>query len=353
MTELVVENIQKWLGGSHILKGCSFTAEKGSLTALLGSSGSGKTTLLRAVAGLNQPEIGRVAVGEDIVFDSEQKIAQPPEARNIGFVFQSYALWPHRTVRENVGYGLKLRNIDSAEIKKQVDDIIGRIGLSHLADRYPDQLSGGQQQRVAICRALVYKPRVLFMDEPMSNLDAKLREEARYWIRNLIRELEICAILVTHDQSDALAAADSILLLEHGQIVQEGSPSEIYSEPASFYAADFMGANNVIYGTVSRNGDVIAGNGWSFNGRVMGSNGLLSNGKARAVIRVEQLSVTKESTENAIELDLVDNIYLGDHWEYRLERGDLKLKAHGASAMPIGKVWVKAPQESVWLYPAK
>jgi iron(III) transport system ATP-binding protein len=233
MTELVVNNVQKWLGGLQILKGASFTAERGSIVALLGASGSGKTTLLRCVAGLEQPEIGTIVIGGKTVLDDEKKLALPPEQRNIGLVFQSYALWPHRTVKENVGYGLKLRSVAPAEIGKRVQAILDRMGLGHLADRYPSQLSGGQQQRVAICRALVYEPRVLLLDEPLSNLDAKLREEARYWIRKLILDLQICAILVTHDQGEALAAADNILLLQDGRIVQQGRRKSIPTRIAS------------------------------------------------------------------------------------------------------------------------
>ena len=176
MTELVVDNVEKWLGGLKILSGASFTAEKGRIVALLGASGSGKTTLLRCIAGLEQPEIGRIVIGGKTVLDGEAGMALPPEAREIGLVFQSYALWPHRTVFENVAYGLRLRKRPAAEIKTRVEAILDKLGLAHLAARYPDQLSGGQQQRVAICRALVYEPKVLLLDEPLSNLDAKLRE---------------------------------------------------------------------------------------------------------------------------------------------------------------------------------
>ncbi|MCZ4088594.1 ABC transporter ATP-binding protein [Sinorhizobium psoraleae] len=194
MTELVVSNIQKWLGGLQILKGASFTAQRGSIVALLGASGSGKTTLLRCVAGLEQPEVGQIVIGGKTVLDGERNWRFRRSSATSASSFQSYALWPHRTVKENVGYGLKLRGVAQPDIEKRVQAILDRMGLGHLADRFPSQLSGGQQQRVAICRALVYEPRVLLLDEPLSNLDAKLREEARYWIRKLILDLEICAI---------------------------------------------------------------------------------------------------------------------------------------------------------------
>jgi iron(III) transport system ATP-binding protein len=353
MTELVVNNVQKWLGGLQILKGASFTAERGSIVALLGASGSGKTTLLRCVAGLEQPEVGTIVIGGKTVLDGEKKLALPPEKRNIGLVFQSYALWPHRTVKENVGYGLKLRGVSPADIGTKVQSILDRMGLGHLADRFPSQLSGGQQQRVAICRALVYEPRVLLLDEPLSNLDAKLREEARYWIRKLILDLEICAILVTHDQTEALAAADNILLLQDGRIVQQGGPQEIYSNPNSFYSADFLGANNIIKAKVSAvDGKVatIGGDGWSLNGTVREAAGLGPAQDARAVIRVEQIKVSGVQESNGIEMNLDDSIYLGDHWEYRLRRGDFVAKAHGKVQLPTGKVWAHIPAESVWVF---
>ncbi|MEK1930529.1 MAG: ABC transporter ATP-binding protein [Pararhizobium sp.] len=353
MTELVVNNVQKWLGGLQILKGASFTAERGSIVALLGASGSGKTTLLRCIAGLEQPEIGTIVIGGKTVLDDEKKLALPPEQRNIGLVFQSYALWPHRTVKENVGYGLKLRNVAPAEIGKRVQAILDRMGLGHLAERYPSQLSGGQQQRVAICRALVYEPRVLLLDEPLSNLDAKLREEARYWIRKLILDLQICAILVTHDQGEALAAADNILLLQDGRIVQQGGPQEIYSNPNSFYSADFLGANNIVSGkirTVDGASAVIGGEGWSLNGTVREAAGLGQSQDARAVIRVEQIKVTDTPATDGIEMQLDDSVYLGDRWEYRLSRGDFVAKAHGTKQMATGKVWAQIPKESIWVF---
>jgi iron(III) transport system ATP-binding protein len=355
MTELVVSNVQKWLGGLQILKGASFTAQRGSIVALLGASGSGKTTLLRCIAGLEQPEIGQIVIGGKTVLDGEKKLALPPEQRNIGLVFQSYALWPHRTVKENVGYGLKLRGVTQADIEKRVQAILDRMGLGHLADRFPSQLSGGQQQRVAICRALVYEPRVLLLDEPLSNLDAKLREEARYWIRKLILDLEICAILVTHDQSEALAAADNILLLQDGRIVQQGGPQEIYSNPNSFYSADFLGANNIVKAKIkSVNGKaaVIGGDNWSLDGTVREASGLAAAEDARAVIRVEQISVSDQPQVGGLEMNLDDSIYLGDRWEYRLRRGDFIAKAHGAKQLSTGTVWARIPSESVWVFSA-
>ena len=362
-TELVVKNVEKWLGGLQILKGVDFTARRGSIVALLGGSGSGKTTLLRCIAGLEQPEVGFIQIGERIARDSDANIQLPPEQRHIGLVFQSYALWPHRTVRDNVGYGLKLRNVNATEIKTRVDKILKTMGLDHLADRYPSQLSGGQQQRVSICRAVVYEPRVLLLDEPLYNLDAKLREEARYWIRKLILELDICAILVTHDQTEALAAADDILLLENGRIIQHGSPLEIYSNPTSFYAAEFLGANNVAEGVISKVDGKIATFGkddWSLSGTLRDEKPAGVNGAVKAVIRLEHIRVNENSGEssgensnqNSIEMDLDASLYLGSHWEYRLHYGALEVKATGANKIEPGKVRVTIKPEDVWIFNA-
>ena len=202
------------------------------MVALLGPSGSGKTTLLRAVAGLEKPHAGSIGIGDRVFFDAARKIELPAEQRGLGLVFQSYALWPHRTVFDNVGYGLKLRNVPAAEIKARVDKTLTQIGLGHLAARFPHQLSGGQQQRVAIARALVYEPPVILLDEPLSNLDAKLREEARAWLRTLIVTLGLSAIHVTHDQVEAMAIADRIVLLDAGSH-RAGRPADRALQRAS------------------------------------------------------------------------------------------------------------------------
>ena len=353
MTDLVVDNVQKWLGGLHILSGASFHAEKGRIVALLGASGSGKTTLLRCIAGLEQPEIGRIVIGGTPVLDDGKKIALPPESREIGFVFQSYALWPHKTVFDNVAYGLKLRKVSPAQIETKVYAILDKLGLSKLAGRYPDQLSGGQQQRVAICRALVYEPKVLLLDEPLSNLDAKLREEARFWIRTLILDLKICAIIVTHDQSEALAIADQVLLLKGGAIVQSGAPIDIYSRPRSFYAADFMGTNNVLSGTLLRGGEAdgaIDCGELSLAGTWLDNEPPANPADIRAVIRMEAISVSGAETPRSIPFDVEGCIYLGDKWEYRLKRGDLRLRAQGTVELSGPIAHCSVSPASTWLF---
>jgi iron(III) transport system ATP-binding protein len=355
MTELRVENIHKYLGRMHVLRGSSFTAQRGQITALLGASGSGKTTLLRSIAGLEQPEEGLIQIGDKIALDAAKGVVIPPERRDIGLVFQSYALWPHKTVFENVAFGLRLRGVAEDELKRRVGDTLERLGLGQLAERFPDQLSGGQQQRVAICRALVYEPKVLLLDEPLSNLDAKLREEARYWIRKLILELKICAVIVTHDQGEALAIADRILLLKDGEIVEDGTPQSIYGKPSTLYAAEFLGANNVIKGKLgqaSSGAPAIVGDGWSIEGVVQGVDPHAGVENATAVVRVEKLAVVDGPGRNHLPFTVDASIFLGDKWEYRLNRAGLRVVAHGPVALETREVWCAFPPASVWIFAA-
>ncbi|WP_224023047.1 ABC transporter ATP-binding protein, partial [Burkholderia vietnamiensis] len=265
MDKLIVDDLHLSYGANPILNGVSFELKAGEVVCLLGASGSGKTTLLRAVAGLEQPSGGRIQLDGRVFFDGAQRIDLPVEQRSLGLVFQSYALWPHRTVADNVGYGLKLRRVAAAEQKRRVQAALDQLGLGHLAERFPHQLSGGQQQRVAIARALVYNPPVILLDEPLSNLDAKLREEARAWLRELIVSLGLSALCVTHDQTEAMAMSDRILLLRNGRIEQEGTPAELYGAPRSLYTAEFMGSNNRIDARVAAvDGErvTLAGDGW-------------------------------------------------------------------------------------------
>jgi iron(III) transport system ATP-binding protein len=353
MSELVVANVMKSLGGLPVLRGASLQAEKGRILALLGASGSGKTTLLRCIAGLEQPEQGRIEISGRAMFDSARGVAIAPEQREIGLVFQSYALWPHRTVAQNVGYGLKLRNVPAAQSDARVRAILDKLGLGHLSERYPDQLSGGQQQRVAICRALVYQPKVLLLDEPLSNLDAKLREEARFWIRKLILELGTCAIMVTHDQGEALAMADHILLLKDGVIMQQGTPIDIYSNPHTFYSAEFLGTNNVSKGTIASinaEGMRVQGEGWGLNGVWRGTGAPAVGQPVRVVVRVERVALAAGNGAASLEMDHDASLYLGDKWEHRLRRGDLRMRAYGTSGLDSGKVQLEIRPQDVWVF---
>ncbi|HEY6827997.1 MAG TPA: ABC transporter ATP-binding protein, partial [Gemmatimonadaceae bacterium] len=265
MPELTVENLHLRYGDNAILKGVAMTLSRGEVVSLLGPSGSGKTTLLRAVAGLEVPHEGRILIDDKVVFDSVKGIDIPAEGRNLGLVFQSYALWPHKTVFDNVAYGLRLRHTARDDVGNRVRTALEQLSLGHLAERFPHQLSGGQQQRVALACALVYNPPVILLDEPLSNLDAKLREEARAWLRELIVRMQLSALCVTHDQGEALAMSDRILLLNGGRIEQQGTPQQMYSNPQTLFTADFMGSNNRLAGRVAEIRDgtaLLEGGGW-------------------------------------------------------------------------------------------
>lgn len=232
------------------LRGISFSVPEGSLLTLLGPSGCGKSTTLRCVAGLEQPDSGTIRIGERLVFSSEAKKFEPPERRPVGMVFQSYAIWPHMTVFDNVAYPLKGHGLGKAQIAQEVHRVLSLVGLADLADRPSPQLSGGQQQRVAVARALVANPSVLLLDEPLSNLDAKLRQHMRLEIRELQKRSGITAIYVTHDQEEAMAVSDEILFMVDGAIVEGGQPEEIYRRPRKKLTAEFFGEANFVPGTI-------------------------------------------------------------------------------------------------------
>jgi len=239
-----VTNLTKRFGPLAVVSEVSLSIEEGELFTLLGPSGCGKTTLLRLIAGFYAPD------GGEIRFDDRVVNAVPPHERGIGMVFQNYALWPHMKVSENVSYGLKLRKVSSSEIAERVRGVLHKVGLTGLGDRYPGQLSGGQQQRVALARALVLNPQILLLDEPLSNLDAKIRVQVRAEIRKLQKELGITTIYVTHDQEEALTLSDRIAVFNQGKVFQVGPPKALYERPASRFVADFIGINNLVDGTV-------------------------------------------------------------------------------------------------------
>jgi iron(III) transport system ATP-binding protein len=349
--KLRVDDLHLSYGDNAILKGVSMQLAQGEVVSLLGPSGSGKTTLLRAVAGLEAPHRGTIRIEDRPVFDPATKLELPAEKRNLGLVFQSYALWPHRTVFENVAYGLKLRKVPTAEIRQRVDAALGNLGLGHLGDRLPHQLSGGQQQRVAIARALVYNPPVILMDEPLSNLDAKLREEARAWLRELILKMRLSALVVTHDQNEAMAMSDRILLLNNGVIEQEGTPQELYGQPRTLFVADFMGSNNKVEGqVVERRGDaaLLAGDGWQLWGNARGPAAVGST--ATGMIRLERVRLAEGDAANTLKLPLVTSMFLGDRWEHLFHRGDLRLRAYGPRALAPGEQWLEISAETFWIF---
>src|SRR5258707_8705605 len=352
MDKLSVDNLFLSYGDNPILKGVSFELNPGEVVCLLGASGSGKTTLLRAVAGLEQPSSGRIELDGKVFFDGVSKVDLPVEQRSLGLVFQSYALWPHRTVADNVGYGLKLRRVSGAEQKRRVQDALDQLGLGHLATRYPHQLSGGQQQRVAIARALVYNPPVILMDEPLSNLDAKLREEARAWLRELIVTMKLSALVVTHDQSEAMAMSDRILLLNNGVIEQQGKPTEMYSSPRTLFTAEFMGNNNRIAGRIAEirgEGAQLTAEGGTLGGRARPSAAAGKDGVA--LIRLDRGSLPDVPGANRIQPELTTSMFLGDRCDHIFRLGALTLRAYSTTSLEAGKRhWLELPRANLWIF---
>ena len=239
-----LEGINLSFGKTHVLKGIDLQIQPGEFFAFLGPSGCGKTTLLRLIAGFESAQTGQVIIGDKEVSNL------PPSQRNLGMVFQSYALWPHMTIRKNVAFGLEERHVSRREINTRVDRALDLVGLLDLADRRPSQLSGGQQQRVALARTIVIEPQVLLLDEPLSNLDAKLRVQMRRELRQLQRKLSLTTIFVTHDQEEANTTADRIAVINDGIIQQIGTPMDLYDEPANLFVANFLGVANVVAGNM-------------------------------------------------------------------------------------------------------
>lgn len=351
MPELVVENIHLKYGAVEVLKGASFSVEKGRIAALLGPSGSGKTTLLRTVAGLERAYKGQITVSGKCVLDGDQKLDLPAEKRGLGFVFQSYALWPNRTVFENVAYGLRLRKVAEAEIKRKVNTVCEVLGLGHLQERFPSQLSGGQQQRVAIARSLAYEPAVLLLDEPLSNLDAKLRDEARAFLKELIKREERAAVIVTHDQIEALAIADSIVLLNGGVIAQEGSPEDLYNRPKTLFTADFIGNNIRLSGKVVEAAEGFATldcSGLRVTGRMGQPKSIGEDGTA--VCRMDRLTLAPSIGPDTVEMHRSTSMFLGEKWEHVFRLGEHALRVLSEGPVEHETAPIRIPRESVWVF---
>lgn len=240
-----LENITLAYGDATAVDDLSIDIEDGESLVLLGKSGCGKTSTMRCVAGLETPTGGRITIGDTVVFDSERGINVAPNKRNVGMVFQSYAVWPHRTIHQNVAFPLQQQKLPKNQIRERVADVLDLVGLTEFADRGASLLSGGQMQRVALARSLVMRPSVLLLDEPLSNLDARLRDRLRVELREIQQRLNLTCVYVTHDQSEALALADRIALMQNGRIVQTDRPERIYDTPSSASIADFLGVSNI------------------------------------------------------------------------------------------------------------
>jgi iron(III) transport system ATP-binding protein len=290
-----------------------------------------------------------------VLYDSAKAIDMPVEKRNLGLVFQSYALWPHRSVFDNIAYGLRLRGTPASEMDSRVNQALTNLGLGALSKRLPHQLSGGQQQRVAIARALVYNPPVVLMDEPLSNLDAKLREEARAWLRELIVRLGLSALVVTHDQTEAMAMADKILLLNSGRIEQQGTPEDLYNRPQTQFTAEFMGSNNHLSGRVTQLVDgraLLEGEGWRLWGAARGS--LKSGDAATGIIRLERTRLASTGGDNRLRTELVTGMFLGDRKENLFKLGNARLRCYGTPVPGADgrDCYLELPQDDLWIFAA-
>ncbi len=307
----------------------SLEIERGEFVTLLGPSGCGKTTTLRLIAGFEFPTSGR------IVLDGQQLESVPPNHRDMAMVFQSYAIFPHLNVFDNIAYGLKIKKLAASEIQHKVDQALKLTSLTGLGNRAPNQISGGQQQRVALARALVVEPKVLLFDEPLSNLDAKLREEMRFEIRDLQKRLGITAIYVTHDQQEALVMSDKIAVMKDGRLVQLGSPEEIYETPKSRFVAEFIGLSDFISGEIesfdSRHAQILVGSSKLTVPALPG----LEKGKSKLLfIRPNDIEFVDDSSrQNVLKGTIQKATYLGEHMDYRVEIEDgLALRVESGSA---------------------
>ncbi|HTH96378.1 MAG TPA: ABC transporter ATP-binding protein [Stellaceae bacterium] len=246
MAAITLNRLRKQFGPIPAVRDISVTFEDGKMTSVLGPSGCGKTTTLNMIAGFVAPDSGSILFGETVVADPARHIAVPSYKRQLGMVFQSYALWPHLSIAENVGYGLKMRGVGRAERERIVRRSLARVRLEAFIDRFPHELSGGQQQRVALARAIAYAPQILLFDEPLSNLDAQLREEMRDELKALHSEIGVTAVYVTHDQAEAMSLSDTIIVMGQGEILQSGTPRQLYEEPADIRVASFIGKTNLL-----------------------------------------------------------------------------------------------------------
>jgi len=349
MPELEVRNLHKSFGGVRAVDGINLTIERGELLALLGPSGCGKTTTLRLIAGFDRPDKGTIFLqGQDL-------FPMPPEKRKIGFVFQNYALFPHMTVAQNIGYGIHFVPRHS----KRVREMIGLVDLLGLEHRYPRELSSGQCQRVAVARALAPRPRLLLLDEPLSALDAKLRESLRREIRRIQQEIKLATIHVTHDQDEAMAISDNIAVMHAGRIEQVGTPPEIYSHPKSAFVASFIGRANMIAGTITSavNGIVdVNANAVSLRGN--GTNGKLNvDQKALFFCKEEDMRLGKDGV-NCVSGKVILTEYHGEtiivHLEGQIGPLRVRLPAIMASNVPVGmQVSVFFPPQACLVFPQK
>lgn len=341
---LQLKNINKYFGKNHVIKNVNLNFEKGHFITFLGPSGCGKTTLLRMIAGFYEPDEGEILLnGKNI-----EKV--PPYDRNTAMVFQEYALFPHMNVFDNVSYGLRVKKKSKDEIEKRVKQALALMQLEGMEKRFPNQMSGGQQQRVAVARALVMNPEVLLLDEPLSNLDAKLRENVRVELRQIQQKMGLSTIYVTHDQSEALSMSDAIVVLKDGIVHQVGTPQEIYFEPKTAFVADFIGTTNLI----SLKGQ--SGNQVAYGGTVFTSSNPVKEGSEYvASVRPESAGLSKNPVENQVNLKahITNTMFLGEKVRYflrdALDKEWIVDAFDPGRTIHQGNVYVTFPAEKAWV----
>jgi len=353
MPEIAVRDLHKRFGTEAALDGVSFDVQQGEFLTLLGPSGCGKTTTLMSIAGFQKPDTGTITVGDRTFVDTSRGVQLPAEERNLGLVFQSYAIWPHMTVARNVGFPLRVGRVPRPEAAARVAATLELVEMQEYAARYPHELSGGQQQRVALARALVHRPSVLLLDEPFSNLDAKLRERARVWLKRLQGELGITTVFVTHDQDEALSMSDRILVMNRGRILQAGSPEQVYERPTTRFVAEFLGRCNVFGAQV-----VSAGAQTQLRIREHGLWLTSADRAGRAGQQVE-LAVRPESVrlrpldagagplvDNEFTATVLSRSFLGDRYIYELDVSGLGLVASATRGLADTQVAVLIPSDA-------
>ncbi len=342
--------------GRPAIDGVSFAVPAGEIVVLLGPSGCGKTTTLRCVAGLEHPTDGEISIAGRVVSSPGRGILVPPRLRDLGMVFQSYAVWPHMTVRQNVVYPLKHRKISRADATRQVDEVLELVGLSEYAERPVVALSGGQMQRVALARSIVYRPQLLLLDEPLSNLDAKLRLRLRDDLRVILKQTGMTALYVTHDQAEAVVLGDRIGVMRNGKLLQMGTPDQIYNRPADPFVANFTGATNELAGTlVSRNGEFgIIDFGDGRKGEAALLHALMPGDKVRVALRPENIGIGRQDGANTFSARVLDRRYQGTQTVYAIDLFGRRLEAlelGTAARHQVGiETMVSLPKEACWAY---
>jgi iron(III) transport system ATP-binding protein len=365
-----IQGLTKYYGGVLAVDNVSFTVEKGELLTLLGPSGCGKTTIMRAIAGLEKISGGEIYLQNRMVSSVPRRLHMTPERRDVGMVFQSYAIWPHMTVFENVAYPLRCRKLDGAEIRRRVREGLELVGMEAYEDRLATKLSGGQQQRVALARAIVMQPSVLLLDEPLCNLDAKLRGQMRAHIKELQQKTGLTMIYVTHDQVEAMSLSDRIIVMNAGVIEQVGTPEDVYERPLSQFVADFVGSINVIPGVVAETrperGLLLVSTGRHSFSCVLDGNACPAVGSQVLVaIRPEKITAkplkgaddtgsAKLSEMNRTVGEVLTNVYCGDHRELSVKVGDLSLNILAPSPIAANRgdaICLEFPAHSLRLLP--